>query len=89
MGRRKRKVFLWQQNFSGAPKKLKPLKINVRYITTFIYIFNLVKKAMTLESGGNTEQEDVSEHPIRYGIIIKMSLKIVRTYLTVEKCLQI
>lgn len=62
MGRRKRKVFLWQQNFSGAPKKLKPLKINVRYITTFIYIFNLVKKAMTLESGGNTEQEDVSEH---------------------------
>ena len=44
---------------------------------------------MTLESGGNIEQEDVSEHPIRYGIIIKMSLKIVRTYLTVEKCLQI
>ena len=30
---------------------------------------------MILESGGNTEQEDVSEHPIRYGIIIKMSLQ--------------
>ena len=74
MGRRKRKVFLWQQNFSGAPKKIKAIENHCKiyiYITTFIYIFNLVKKAMTLESGGNTEQEDESEHPIRYGIIKK------------------
>ena len=58
-------------------------------ITIFIYKFNFITKAVTLESGGNTEQEDVLDPPMKYGIIKKVSLKIVRTYLTVEAFLQI
>ena len=42
-----------------------------------------------MESGGNTEQEDVLDPPIEYGIIKKVSLNIVRTYLKVEAFLQI